>query len=178
MLVGRQDTDRTDAYIGVLIDRSGSMRGEKIELARRFGALVAESAAGVRRIVGHVSAFDDSTFYELGGLTRNAIASLDSGAGNNDAGGLERAAELARQSGKRNKMIIVVSDGSPTQCTVQALQGLVDKLTREGIILAQAAVDQVEHDCFRHAIDLSKEPMDRAVARFGRMLTRLTHHWH
>lgn len=177
VLVSRKTACRTDAYIGLLIDRSGSMQGEKIELARRFGALLAESARGISQLAGHVSAFDDKTFYTLGDFHRNTIASLDAGAGNNDAAALHLAAELARKSGKRNRMLIMISDGEPTQCSVVALQTLIKQIEQEGIICAQAAVDKVKHDCFTHKVDLSGLSMDQAVARFGRMLIRLTEHW-
>ena len=178
ILIHSTQVTAPDAYIGILIDRSGSMRGEKIETAKSFGALVAESARGLSGIAGDVSAFDDSTFYRLGGFTRNAIASLEAGEGNNDAGGLERAAELALRSPKKNRMIIMISDGMPTDCTVEALRALVHNLTtRKGILCAQVAVDSIEEVAFPRFVDLSKYSLDEAVARFGRLLIRLTSSW-
>jgi hypothetical protein len=178
VLVHSHDEIRPDAYIGVLIDRSGSMDGEKLELAKRFGALLAESARGIRGIRGHVNAFDDDTFYPLGDLNRNAIATLESGGGNNDAGGLAQAAEMALLSGKRNRMVIMVSDGHPTECSIEALRALVTRLTRNNDIVAvQVAVQTLPHVTFPHHVDLSECGMDEAVSRFGRLVMRLTASW-
>ncbi len=173
VLVHARDEQLPDAYLGLLIDRSGSMKGRGLELAKRFGALLVESARGLRGFAGHVSAFDDQTFYELGDLQRTTIASLHSGQGNNDAGGLAMAAELARRSRKRHRVIVMISDGSPTECTTEALRNLVDELTREGLICAQAAVSPVRHDCFSHRVDLSCCAMEDAVAEFGDLIVRL-----
>jgi cobalamin biosynthesis protein CobT len=164
--------------LGLLIDRSGSMDGAKLELAKAFGGLVAEATRGLPGIEGHVSAFDDSTFIHLGSLARTSVASLGSNGGNNDAGGLAKAAELAVKSGKRNKMLIMVSDGSPTECTFEALRDLVARLGRQQQILcAQVAVDRMEQIAFPNYVDLSALPFDEAIARFGTLLIRLTQRW-
>ena len=178
LLVFPRDEIAPDAYIGILIDRSGSMRGEKLERAKAFGALVAESARGLRGIDGHVNAFDGDTFHVLGGFERNAIASLTADEGNNDAGGLARSAEMALRSCKRNKLLIMVSDGSPSECTLDSLKNLVAHLTRNcGIVCAQAAVDEMEGIAFPHYVDLSQYSFDEAVARFGNLLMELTRSW-
>ena len=178
LLVFSRDEVLPDAYLGILIDRSGSMKGEKLDRAKAFGALVAESARGLRGIDGHINAFDDETFYFLGNLQRNTVASLTSGGGNNDAGALAWAAKLALQSQKRNRLIIMVSDGSPTECSVEALKSLVARLTRvHGIVCAQAAVDVMEEVAFPNYVDLSRYSIDESIARFGNLLMRLTATW-
>jgi hypothetical protein len=154
------------------------MHGEKLGRAKAFGTLLAESAKGLRGITGHVNAFDDDTFYLLGNFRQNAISSLESGGGNNDAGGLARAAKLALSSRKRNKVIIMISDGSPTACTVEALGNLVKKLTTQmGIVCIQVAVDEMEVEAFPCFVDLSKCSFEEAVSRFGRLLMRLSASW-
>ena len=178
LLVHVHDEYRPDLYMGILIDRSGSMHGEKIERAKAFATLIAESARGLPDIVGHVNAFDDDTFYRLGDFKRPAISNLESGGGNNDAGALHRAATLALQSRKKNRLLIMVSDGSPTECTFESLKALVEKLTRRhGIVCAQAAVESMGEIAFPHFVDLGQDPLDEAVSRFGRMLMRLTSGW-
>jgi len=178
LLVFSAEEQATDAYIGILIDRSNSMEGEKLERAKAFGALVAESARGIRGLAGHVNAFDHVTFYRLGDFRRNAIAALTAGGGNNDAGALARTAELALQSRKRNKLLIMISDGSPTQCTLESLKNLVADLTSNyGIVCVQAAVEAIEEPAFPHYVDLSNYPFEEAVARFGALVMRLTQGW-
>src|SRR5262249_49657677 len=92
LLVFAHEAVHADLYLGVLIDRSGSMDGEKMQLASTFGVLVAESAKEIAGIEGHINAFDGDTFYLLGDLRRTAAAALTADGGNNDSGALARAA--------------------------------------------------------------------------------------
>jgi hypothetical protein len=125
-----------------------------------------------------VNAFDDRVFYRLGDFRQTSVASLDAGGGNNDAGALARAAELALDSGKRNKLLVMISDGSPTECTFDSLKNLVATLTnRHRIVCAQVAVEQMEYIAFPHFVDLSRYSLDEAVSRFGGMITQLTAPW-
>ncbi len=177
VLVHSEEIHTADLYIGLLIDRSGSMSGDKLESAKAFGTLLCESAKGLRGIQGHVHAFDDNTWYPLGDFESNNIASLSSGGANNDAGALLRAAELALQSKKRQKLLIMISDGSPTECSVESLKKLVEILGREhGILCAQAAVEALPEIAFPHYVDLSQYRFGDAVQRFGKLLIRLTQH--
>ena len=65
----------------------------------------------------------------------------------------------------------MISDGLPTECSVAALRGLVDELTkRRGIVCAQVAVRKLEEECFPHYVVLDDHELDVAVARFGRMI--------
>lgn len=178
LLVHTTDEIHANLYLGILIDRSGSMEGDKLERAKRFGALVAESARGLRGITGHINAFDDDTFIHLGDFQRNGVAQLDSGGANNDAAALERAAELALSSRKKNRLLVMISDGSPTECSVEALKQLVKKLQRDyGIVCAQVAVESLPEIAFPHYIDLSEYSVEEAVTRFGTLLMRLTSAW-
>ena len=167
-----------DAYIGIVVDRSGSMHRDKLERAKAFCTLLAESARGVPGIVGHINAFDDTTFFEMGNFERTSVASLTSGGGNNDSGALSRAAELAIHSRKRHRLLIMISDGSPTECTFESLKNLVARLTRQHeTVCVQVAVEPLTEIAFPHHVDLSQYSLDEAVARFGKMIMRLTAPW-
>ncbi|MFH1842112.1 MAG: HEAT repeat domain-containing protein [bacterium] len=178
LLVGSREVIDPDLYLGILIDRSGSMRGQELARAKAFGALVCESARLLPGIEGHVNAFDDDTFYTLGDFRNNGIAGLTAGGGNNDAGGLQRAARLAFQSHKENRLLIMISDGMPTACTFESLQNLVSRLTKEyGVVCAQVAVSSLEQIAFPSYVDLGRCSFDESVARFGKLLVRLTTRW-
>jgi hypothetical protein len=178
VLVYGRDEVAADCYIGLLIDRSGSMAGKEMQLAQRFGVMLAEAARGLRGVVGHVNAFDDSHFYRLGDFEKNGIAALGTGGSNNDAGALLRAAELAHRSRRRNKLLVMISDGSPTECSVAALRRLVQVLNvRHGIVCAQVAVETLAEVAFPHFLDVTAVDEHEAVTRFGRMLQQLTAHW-
>ncbi len=68
-------------------------------------------------------------------------------------------------------MLVTISDGLPTECSVAAVRGLVTTLTRRrGIVCAQVAVRPLEEVMFPHYLVLDDERLDVAVARFGRMI--------
>ena len=72
----------------------------------------------------------------------------------------------------------MISDGLPTQCSVAALAGLVDRLGRnEGILCAQVAVRPLKEICFPHYMELAGDESTLAaqVAEFGRIVARLTY---
>jgi hypothetical protein len=178
LLVFSHEERHPDLYLGVLIDRSSSMKGERLESAKAFAVLVAESAKGISGIEGHITAFDGEAFYLLGDFHRTSVTSLTADDGNNDAGALARAAELALRSRKRNKLLVMISDGAPAQCTFASLQNLVARLTRDHRIrCAQVAVAALGAVAFPHYVDVSRYSMDEAVARFGNLLLRLTTPW-
>jgi uncharacterized protein with von Willebrand factor type A (vWA) domain len=172
--MGHETKPDPGAYIGILIDNSGSMAGENSEKAKAFGMLIAEAAKGIREIEGHVNAFDDDTFIRLGDFRSHAIASLQARGGNNDAGGLARAAELALASRKRHRIIIMINDDSPTESTAESVGALVSELTRRhGLVLAQVAVDELQTGSFPHFVDYSELEFDAAIGEFGNLLRRL-----
>lgn len=174
LLIGHERSPQAGYYIGVLIDNSGSMDGEKSEKAKAFAMVIAEAAKGIRDVEGHVNAFDDDTFIRLGDFRRHAIAALDAGGGNNDAGGLAAAAELALASRKAHRILIMIHDDSPTASTAIALGNLVRTLTRRhGLVLAQVAVDELQTGAFPHFVDFSKMEFTEAVGAFGALLRRL-----
>ena len=164
----------TDLHLSLVIDRSGSMSGEKLQRAVSFSILISECTRGIPGIEGNVYSFDDQTFWHLGDLRHPASSSLESGGGNNDAAALWRAAELARQSRRTRKLIVMISDGMPTQCSFNALRFLVQELEREpGLTLAQVAVDRLTEVAFPHYVDLSAHNLSDAVVQFGRTIHRL-----
>ena len=179
LLILEEETSFRNAYIGLLIDRSGSMaQGDKMNVAKRFGALLCEAARGLSGLEGHVSAFDHRTFYQLGNFEQNAISTLEPGGGNNDAGGLACAAGLAHASGKTRRLLIMISDGSPTQCTFESLKRLVERLRREhGIRCVQIALEPMTNVAFPQFVDVSGLEMPQAVRSFVRLLLKNTADW-
>jgi hypothetical protein len=178
LMIRQRQIVQPDAYIGIVIDRSASMTGSKIETAKTFGALLVEAARGIRGLRGNVGAFDDDTWFDLGDFQRCSVAALAAGGGNNDAGGLYYAAALARASGKRNRLLVMISDGQPTACSFESLEHLVTHLTtREDFVCVQVAVESLEVSAFPHHVDLSAYGTQEAATRFSQLLMRLTSGW-
>jgi uncharacterized protein with von Willebrand factor type A (vWA) domain len=164
---------RTDLFVGVAVDCSGSMVGTSMELARRFAVLLASSARGLAGVDLRVFGFTDLQLFDAGDAERSAAASFEPGGGNNDAGALAHLAELARRSRRRAKLLVMISDGLPTECSVAALRKLVRRYTSEGMACAQIAVRPLEERCFDHYVEVRETDPDEATRRFGAVISRL-----
>jgi hypothetical protein len=175
ILIARQPVRRTDLFLGTIIDCSGSMSaGDNIRRAQRFAVLIAEAVQPLAAVEARFFGFTDSVIYDAGNASDCAVTGLQAGGGNNDAAALLHVANIATQSQKRAKVLVMISDGLPTECSVAALRGLVTTLTkRRGLVCAQVAVRRLEEECFPHYILLDDAQPDIAVARFGRMIADL-----
>ncbi len=175
ILIAREPVRRTDLFLGVIVDCSGSMTaGQNIERAKKFAVLVAEACRGASGVDARFFGFTDSKIYDAGDADDCAVTALRADGGNNDAGALFHVANVAAASRRRAKILVMVSDGLPTECSVEALRGLVlDLSRRRGIVCAQVAVRALDEVCFPHYVVLDDASPDVAVARFGRMIAML-----
>lgn len=176
ILVARAPVRRTDLFLGTVIDCSGSMAaGDNIARARKFGVLIAEAVRPLPGVEARFFGFTDSVIYDAGDAKSCDVTALEADGGNNDAAALHHVANLAAASNKRARVLVMISDGLPTECSVAALRGLVTTLTRrKGIVCAQVAVRRLEEECFPNYVVLDDAEIDVAVARFGRMIGDLT----
>ncbi|APR84108.1 Hypothetical protein A7982_09457 [Minicystis rosea] len=175
MLIAREPRLRTDLFLAVIIDCSGSMQTRNnIERARLFGTMIAEAAKGVRGVDLRLFGFNDHTMFDAGDASRCAVSGLSPGGGNNDAGALFYAAEEARRSRRKARLLVMISDGLPTECSVSSLRALVTRLgSRYGICCAQVAVQPLAEVCFPHYIELTESDPAPAVRRFGVIIADL-----
>ncbi len=175
ILVSRRRVVKTDLFLGVLVDCSGSMElNESLEKAKLFGTMIAEAARGLDGVDVRLFGFTDSVIFDAGTSESCAVHRLESGGGNNDAAALWHAATVALASARSARLLVMISDGSPTECTVEALRALVARLTRKmGISCAQVAVRPVDHVCFPRYVELEEDDLGKAVPRFCSILERL-----
>lgn len=175
ILTARTPLRKTDLFVGTIIDCSGSMQArDNIDRARRFGVLIAEAVRHLPGVEARFFGFTDSVIYDAGDKDDCHVTALEADGGNNDAAALYHAANVAFASKQRAKILIMISDGLPTQCSVAALRNLVTELTQKrGIVCAQVAVIRLEEICFPHYVLLDDEQLDVAVAKFGRMIADL-----
>lgn len=174
MLIAREIEIHNDLFIGVLIDCSGSMSvHDRLARACHFAVLIAEAVRSLAGVDAHFWGFTDSVIWDAGDADRCAVTSLESDGGNNDAAALLHAAQVATGSRRRAKLLVMISDGLPTQCSVAALRNLVVQLGRRQIVCAQVAVRPLEEVCFAHYVLLSDEPIELATMRFGELVRKL-----
>lgn len=175
MLIARQRQTHNDLFLGAVIDCSGSMDyDDNIEKAKMFGALLAEAIQGLAGVDLRLFGFTDSVIYDAGNETRPAVHALRAGGGNNDAAALWHAAQVAMASRRKAKVLVMISDGLPTECSAVALRGLATRLTnRHKLCCAQVAVQPLEEICFPHYILLDEADVGTSVRRFGNTVARL-----
>jgi hypothetical protein len=167
VLVAREAEPGGDLCLVLAIDCSGSMSGARHARARAFGALVAEAARGLAQVDARLFGFTDRRIFDAGTADAPAVASLPCEGGNNDAAALWHAAAAARRSHRAHRVLVMVSDGLPTQCSVATLRGLVGRLDREGFVCAQVAVGPISEPCFPDCVPLLEPDLGPAAARFG-----------
>lgn len=173
ILIARKTERITDLFLGVLIDCSGSMAGNKIEQARLFGTLLAEAAKGHAGIDLRIFGFEDWVIWDAGSARRCAVHALHAGNGNNDSAALYHAYQVARASRRQAKLLVMISDGLPAECSVASLRALVKRLTRMNYCCAQVAVQPLSEICFPHYVVVQERDFNAAVAKFGNIVMRL-----
>ena len=163
----------TDLFLGVVVDCSGSMAGDRMEKAKTFAALLAESVRGLREVDLRVFGFTDRTIYDAGTAARCAAHGLWAHDGNNDAAALWHAYQEAQRSQRKAKLLVMISDGLPTECSVTSLRTLVGYLSRRGYCCAQVAVAPISEICFPNYVLLEPAAMVQTVRKFAGVVTRL-----
>ena len=175
LMVARTREFRNDLFIGMAIDCSGSMAyNDNMELAKRFGALLCEAVRDIDGIDLNIVGFTDDAILDAGDKHRNSIFALHAGGGNNDAAALWHIAQKASSSQRSAKLLIMISDGLPTECSVDALRTLVRKLTLGfGIHCAQLAVEDLEEVCFPNYVLVKSHSEEGAIRKFGASIAKL-----
>jgi hypothetical protein len=175
ILVARKRVPAADLFMGVVVDCSGSMvHRDNMEKARRFATLLAEACRGLAGVELRLFGFTDAEIYDAGDAERCAAHAFVAGGGNNDAAALWHAAQVALASRRSGRLLVMVSDGSPTECSVASLRHLVGRLERRHHLrCAQVALLPLEEQCFPHYIELLDDNLDPVVRRFGAVITRL-----
>lgn len=174
MLIARTLEPAGDLFVGVAIDCSGSMSaGGSMNKAHRFAVMLAEAMRPLPGVEARFFGFTDTVIWDAGDARECAASSLSPGGGNNDAAGLAHVAAVAERSAKRAKLLVMISDGLPTECTVGALRGLVRDLGRRGLLCAQVAVRPLEERCFPNYVEVLGDDIDDAVKRFAAIVSSL-----
>lgn len=135
-----------DLAFGCILDESGSMGGEKIKNGRIVMILLHEvlNSLGINHsIVGHTShsyhqciinryyQFKEEANYTL--QKPYALSAITSKSGNCDSGSLYYMQSVMKHVRNKDKIVIIFSDGQPTECSEGELKQQVRTMEREGI---------------------------------------------
>lgn len=177
LLAARRTVPSPDVFIGVLIDCSGSMAGDNLERAKHFAVVIAEAARGLPAVDARFFGFTDTVIFDAGTARRCGVTALEADGGNNDAAALAWAARAARHSRRQTVLLVMISDGAPTECSIDALRALVRSVSARGMLCAQVAIETLDDGdiCFDHHIVLDDGDLDGASRRFGAVIERLLH---
>lgn len=139
-----QEKQKATIAIALVIDKSGSMGGQPIALARASAKAVAEVLGPQDQIA--VIGFDSNAQVILPmtsaadrGAVFNAIDMLEAGGGTDAYPGMERGHQMLRESVAKVKHMIVLSDG---QTPPRDYPGLVGTMRAEGITISTVALGQ------------------------------------
>jgi Ca-activated chloride channel family protein len=141
---------RTPANLVVVIDRSGSMRGQKMHDAVAAARALVDALSPDDRLAVVDYATDVRSFPSTRADARGKaalsgyIAGLRDEGSTNISGGLEHAAQVGRvhQREYRTNRIILLSDGQPTTgiTSAQGLSQLVSRIREEGFTVTSLGV--------------------------------------
>lgn len=136
----------SDLSIGVLLDVSGSMSGQKIIDGRTTLIVMHETLRALNinhAIYTHTSegnlmstikeyhSFKESKLYTIN--KAYALASVHAEGGNCDSGALHYVQKDISRTHNKDKIVIVFSDGEPTECSDNQLIQQVKKMEKTGI---------------------------------------------
>ena len=148
------EEEKQSAAVALIIDRSGSMAGEKLEMAKSASIATAE-VLGKNDFIG-VFAFD-SEAHVVAPMTRltstaavaGQIAAVASGGGTNLQPAFEQARTALQRVKAKVKHMIILTDG---QTSGSGYEGLASQCRGEGMTISTVAIGEGSHVALLQAI--------------------------
>lgn len=164
-----------DVMIGVLIDTSASMNtDERLVRAKAMASLLGLCLSECPNVNSAFVGYNQN-LYLCGAHDELSVSSLAPAGKTNEAAALAYLRDEYLTNPCRRKLVIVLSDGLPTACSVESVRWLVQSIEKElGVRFLYGAFSQQEHPAYRHRVDLTG-PLDcDSIRAFGReVLARL-----
>lgn len=122
-----------DARIDLALDCSGSMTGEKLEVAKEIATVFTEAILSVNDLDGQVWGFSSNAVYDFGPVARNSgFVNLEGEAGNSDTHMLCYAGNSLAKSKRRRKVLLVLCDDGPDD--IEEVKKISRQMLARGII--------------------------------------------
>lgn len=148
------EEEKQSAAVAIVMDRSGSMAGEKLEMAKSASIATAE-VLGRNDFIG-IYAFD-SEAHVVAPMTRltstatiaGQISSVASGGGTNLQPAFEQAREALRRVKAKVKHMIILTDG---QTSGTGYESMASQCRGEGITISTVSIGEGSHVALLQAI--------------------------
>jgi hypothetical protein len=173
---------KASVHLEVALDCSSSMNsatlslgaGEKFRLGKLFAMVLEQAVINLPNVSAHFWGFTSDKIYDCGVAGERRVSGLVCNGGNNDAAMLWKMGQSAKESGKDVKILLMLSDGQPSECSWLALRNLVVKFEQEGMIPWNFALDVIRTPAFeRFFTDLVGQTQDEAVMTMGQILASI-----
>jgi|GEM_PF-744317 len=182
VFVDDDSTPKASVHLEIGLDCSGSMAsptvslkpGQKFILGKFFALVLEQAVINLPGVSAHFWGFTDSVIFDCGLPGEGRISGLQCGGGNNDSAMLWHMGQSAAASGKDVKILLMLSDGQPSECSWLSLKNLVLQFEQEGMIPWNFALDVIHTPAFeRFFTDLVGQSMDQAIVTMGETLAAL-----
>ena len=174
--------DEIDLSVGVLVDMSGSMSGERIKMAQAMALIVYDFCKSLNipvTVYGHdsdyrnVNLYSFAEFDSVDGNDKYRLMNIYAGSSNRDGCAVRYVAEKLVKRNEETKLFIVVSDGQPAAANYcgtgaeQDLRNIRKEYVAKGITFIAAAIGSDKEaikrcygeQCFLDITDLKTFPL-------------------
>ena len=184
--------DEIDLSVGVLVDMSGSMSGERIKMAQAMALIVYDFCKSLNipvTVYGHdsdyrnVNLYSFAEFDSIDGNDKYRLMNIYAGSSNRDGCAVRYVAEKLVKRNEETKLFIIVSDGQPAAenyCGTgaeQDLRNIRKEYVAKGIAFIAAAIGSDKEaikrcygeQCFLDITDLKTFPLTIAklIAKYA-----------
>lgn len=161
----------SDVHISILLDTSASMQTDDRMLhAKTLVSLFAECFTECPGISTDFYAYNQN-LYLCGDHENYSIAQLEPSGKTNEAAALHHIQKDLEAIARPIKILIVVTDGLPTACSVEAVKWQVAEMEHQGHIQCIACIfSKEEHPAYRSTIDFSAGLKRASVMNLGKRL--------
>lgn len=182
IFVNADEVPKPSVHLEVALDCSSSMAsatatlkpGDKFKLGKFFALVLEQATINLPGVSARFWGFTNDTIYDCGSPGEGRVSGLKCGGGNNDAAMLWHMGQSAAKSGKDVKILLMLSDGQPSECSWLSLHNLVLQFEQEGMIPWNFALDVIQIPAFkRFFTDLVGQTMDEAIVTMGETLATI-----
>ena len=162
----------------VLIDESGSMRGEKIEAARNTAILLEQALSQVPNlslfIYGHTSEYNYNRLFvysEPGRRQKYSLGSARARDCNTDSIAIREAASRVRRYTHEKVLFIVISDGAPCE-PVTNVKAAVDMLEKQGFSFIAVSIEPRHDPSLMYRNNITLTDYGRLAIELGKVVKK------